>query len=270
MANTWMHNGFLQVEGEKMSKSLGNFVTIHELLSKWAGEVLRFQMLMTHYRQPIDWTASRSEEAENELWAWTSILIGTDAEQDGYSRAVRKELPRPSPTVIEALLDDLNTPEAVAALRASYKLARDGGFSEKKQFLMDCQFLGLLRHDRLWVHQQGVLGRNTRGLPVRHGEVRKLRISIANDLPDLRREALAELESFGLGAEVAVDGNVTLVPISQAAKDLANRIEDLISRRNAARKAKNFKEADRIRDELASMGVAIRDSKDGTTWEMSR
>ena len=58
MANYWMHNGFLQVEGEKMSKSLGNFVTIHELLKDWPGEAVRFAMLQTHYRQPINWTVS--------------------------------------------------------------------------------------------------------------------------------------------------------------------------------------------------------------------
>ena len=70
MANVWMHNGFLQVEGEKMSKSLGNFVTINELLAtdvfggrSWSGEVLRLAMLKTHYRQPIDWTVRALEEA---------------------------------------------------------------------------------------------------------------------------------------------------------------------------------------------------------------
>ena len=62
MANYWMHNGFLQVEGEKMSKSLGNFVTIHELLKDWPGEVVRFNMLRTHYRQPIDWTVTGLRE----------------------------------------------------------------------------------------------------------------------------------------------------------------------------------------------------------------
>src|SRR6185503_3902461 len=63
MANFWMHNGFLQVEGEKMSKSLGNFVTIHELLKDWPGEVVRFNMLRTHYRQPMDWTVRGLEES---------------------------------------------------------------------------------------------------------------------------------------------------------------------------------------------------------------
>jgi cysteinyl-tRNA synthetase len=270
MANYWMHNGFLQVEGEKMSKSLGNFVTIHDLLQEWPGEALRLQMLMTHYRQPIDWMWAKSKDVENELWAWTSILIETDAEQDGYSRAVRKELPQPSLSVIEALLDDLNTPQAIAALRANYKLARNGGFKEKKQFLMDCQFLGLLRHDKLWAHQQGVMSRNTTSLPIQFDNARKLRISVANNLPDLRQKAEASLASLGLGAEIASDGNVTIVPLTQAARDADARVKDLISRRDAARKAKNFKEADRIRDQLAAMGVVLKDTKDGTTWEIAR
>jgi cysteinyl-tRNA synthetase len=270
MANYWMHNGFLQVEGEKMSKSLGNFVTIRELLQDWPGEVLRLQMLMTHYRQPIDWMSAKSKDAENELWAWTSILIGTAAEQDGYFRANRMESPQPSSSVMEALLDDLNTPEAIAALRANYKLARDGGFEERKQFLMDCQFLGLLRHDKLWAHQQGVMSRNTSGLPFQYDNARKLRISVANNLPNLRREAETSLASLGLGAEIAADGNVTIVPLTQAAKDADAHVENLIARRNDARRAKDFKEADRIRDELLAMGIVLKDTKEGTTWEIAR
>ena len=81
MANVWMHNGFLQVEGEKMSKSLGNFITIHELLHEekfggraWKGEVLRLAMLRSHYRQPIDWTVKALEEAEKTLQRWYALL----------------------------------------------------------------------------------------------------------------------------------------------------------------------------------------------------
>ena len=70
MANYWMHNGFLQVEGEKMAKSLGNFVTIHELLKDWPGEVVRFTMLQTHYRQPINWTVAGLREAQKNLDHW--------------------------------------------------------------------------------------------------------------------------------------------------------------------------------------------------------
>jgi cysteinyl-tRNA synthetase len=111
MANVWMHNGFLQVEGEKMSKSLGNFVTIHELLRttrfggrEWPGEVLRLAMLRTHYRQPIDWTVKALEEAEATLNRWYD-LIG-DVEANG----------EPDTDVLNAVTDDLNTPEAVASL----------------------------------------------------------------------------------------------------------------------------------------------------------
>jgi cysteinyl-tRNA synthetase len=86
----------------------------------------------------------------------------------------------------------------------------------------------------------------------------------------LRREAEKNLSAMGLGAEVASDGNVTLIPLTEAAKNAESRIEKLIADRNAARKAKNFAESDRIRDELAAMGVVLKDSKDGTTWEIAR
>src|SRR3954467_15206943 len=105
MANTWLHNGFLQVEGEKMSKSLGNFVTIHELLAtdtfggrSWPGEVLRLAMLRTHYRQPIDWTIRALEEAERTLASWTAF--------PGFMTGADEKL---APSVRDALLDDLNT-----------------------------------------------------------------------------------------------------------------------------------------------------------------
>ena len=73
MARYWLHNGFLQVEGEKMSKSLGNFITIHDLLKEWPGEVVRFNMLRTHYRQPIDWTKTSLEESQATLDRWGEI-----------------------------------------------------------------------------------------------------------------------------------------------------------------------------------------------------
>ena len=73
MANFWMHNGFLQVEGEKMSKSLGNFVTMRELLADWPGDVIRLAMLGTHYRQPINWTLEKLNEAEKTLASWLML-----------------------------------------------------------------------------------------------------------------------------------------------------------------------------------------------------
>src|SRR5262249_36594629 len=132
-------------------------------------------------------------------------------------------------------------------------------------FLMNCQFLGLLRHDKLWVHVLGVMARNTRNLPLREDLVRPLRISVANNLPTLREEALRNLASAGLGAEIANDGNITVVPLSQAAKNASKHIDDLISARNEARSARNFAEADRIRRELTEIGIELEDHKDGTT-----
>ncbi|MBZ6076488.1 cysteine--tRNA ligase [Microvirga puerhi] len=105
MANVWMHNGFLQVESEKMSKSLGNFFTIHDLLKDWPGEVLRFNMLRTHYRQPIDWTARGLEESEKALDRWYGLAA------DGQKAAF-------SAPVVDALADDLNTPRMIAELHA--------------------------------------------------------------------------------------------------------------------------------------------------------
>jgi cysteinyl-tRNA synthetase len=112
MARIWMHNGHLQVEGEKMSKSLGNFVTIHELLHSdkfggrsWPGEVLRLAMLKTHYRQPIDFTVKALEEAERTLLDWGKASDGLEPGQESVAFG-------------EALGDDLNTPAAIAELHA--------------------------------------------------------------------------------------------------------------------------------------------------------
>ncbi|MFO1148916.1 MAG: cysteine--tRNA ligase [Alsobacter sp.] len=118
MANVWMHNGFLQVEGQKMSKSLGNFVTIRELLASdrfggrsWPGAVLRLAMLRTHYRQPIDWTVDSLLEARGALLRFRNAVRGAQ-EGDG-------EVPA---SVLDALADDLNTPAALAEL---HRLTRE-------------------------------------------------------------------------------------------------------------------------------------------------
>lgn len=103
MASVWMHNGFLQVEGAKMSKSLGNFTTIREVLDEWDGEVARLNMLRTHYRQPIDWTASGLEESARILDDW-------------YRAAGDADPTTPAPEFVEALADDLNTAKAISVL----------------------------------------------------------------------------------------------------------------------------------------------------------
>ena len=195
MANYWMHNGFLEVEGDKMSKSLGNFVTIHELVRDWPGEVLRLNMLKTHYRSPIDWTLKGLEESAKTLDDW-------------YRVAADARAGAPAANVLEALADDLNTPQMIAALHG----LRGGGEGERGALAASLRLLGFLSEDAAqW-------------------EARKQ-------------------EDSGVDAD---------------------RVNALISERTAARARKDFTESDRIRDELAAMGVAIKDSKDGTTWEVAR
>ena len=106
MANVWMHNGFLQVEGQKMSKSLGNFVTINEVLKGRPGPVARFNMLRTHYRQPIDWTTSSLDTTFHMLEDWWRAASNEPSDALGD----------PSAAVVEALSDDLNFAEAIVEL----------------------------------------------------------------------------------------------------------------------------------------------------------
>lgn len=222
MANVWMHNGFLQVEGEKMSKSLGNFVTIHELLEtaqfggrKWPGEVLRLAMLMTHYRQPIDWTVVRLQEAEVQLDRWAELYkawsggaedgasarFGAPSEGFGGGVAGRD-------IVIDALADDLATPFA---------------------------------------------------------------LSLTHEI-DEPAELFASLGLMGIDVKSYVQAK----QIERDQKSRSSDVDGLISRRNEARRRKDYKESDRIRDELAAMGIALKDSKNKetgeieTTWEIVR
>ena len=201
MANVWMHNGFLQVEGRKMSKSEGNFVTIYELLHtekfggrKWPGEVLRLAMLMTHYREPIDFSIKRLEEAERLLAKWP---------------VVKESGAAPDATVVSALADDLNTVVAVQALHA---LAQ-----------------------------------------------------AANAEPALLATYAASAALLGVRPkETEID------------EALASAVDALVAMRLEMLKAKNFAEADKIREDLAVKGIQLKDGKDAatgervTTWEVKR
>ena len=199
MANIWMHNGFLQIEGDKMSKSEGNFVTIRDLLADWPGEVLRLSMLKTHYRSPIDWTLRSLEESAKTLddWYW----IAADVKDE-----------RPSDAVVEALSDDLNTPHMIAALHSLRNSAASGNERDRNEFAASLRLLGFLSES-------------------------------AEEWKGRKQQASG------------VD---------------PKQIDGLIAARTVARSRKDFKESDRIRDELAAMGVVIKDSKDGTTWEIAR
>ncbi len=199
MANFWMHNGFLQVEGEKMAKSLGNFVTIRDLLKDWPGEVLRLTMLQTHYRQPINWTMNGLAESQKILDQWYALTAEADP---GYLCA----------DALDALTDDLNTPKMLAALHELRGEAAKGAKPAAACLKASARLVGLLEKTASgWI-------------------------------------------AFRLKS-IAVD---------------EIKVATLIEARAAARKAKNFAESDRIRDELSKMGIVLKDTKDGTTWEIAR
>ncbi|MGJ4883066.1 cysteine--tRNA ligase [Bradyrhizobium sp. HKCCYLRH1065] len=131
MANYWLHNEFVQVEGAKMSKSLGNFVTIHDLLADWPGEVLRLNMLKMHYRSPADWTVKGLEESAKTLDDWYRVVADAPGEQ-------------PGPEIIAALVDDLNTPLMIAELHALRSRAASGGETDRAAFAGSLRFAGFL------------------------------------------------------------------------------------------------------------------------------
>ena len=214
MANIWMHNGHLQVEGQKMSKSLGNFVTIHELLSTtnfgnqpWHGKVIRFAMLGAHYRQPMDWTVDRLAQARSALGDWASLVHGAPADDEMDAE------------VLGALEDDLNTPAVIAMLHGLGKHAASNP-GDLKRLATALRFLGLYDNE---------------------GKT-----------------------DFDVGYEA-----------KEASVDSAE-VESLINARLAARKAKDWAEADRIRDELVAMGIILMDAKNPvtgeieTTWKIAR
>ena len=131
-ARVWMHNEMLLVEGKKMSKSLGNFFTVRELLEQgYPGEVIRFVMLSTHYRKPMDWTAEKAREAEVTLRKWRALVADATPA-------------RPVAGVVDALSDDLNTAAAFAALHVAADEAAGKGGPFVDMFLASAQLLGLL------------------------------------------------------------------------------------------------------------------------------
>lgn len=138
MAQVWMHNGFLTLEGEKMSKSLGNFVTIRELLADWPGECLRLAMLSTHYRQPINWTRQGIGAAAKTLDRWYRI-IGDEPAESGEGNPFESE-------IADRLADDINSPSAITHLHHLADVAEDVDASSalKRRFKGAANLLGLL------------------------------------------------------------------------------------------------------------------------------
>jgi cysteinyl-tRNA synthetase len=278
MANYWLHNGFLQVEGEKMSKSLGNFVVIRELLNSWPGDVLRLNMLHTHYRQPIDWTTTGLNTARNELLSWSELI----AERLGGNLDFAKPADDIDAGVIDALLDDLNTPLALTRLHHLFEAAtRDR--ESTLAFARAAVFLGFRHLNKPGFFHTG-FARDLREDgpsmgPQETEQIALYRNAVANDLPLLADSAKSRLETAGLSVKINDAGRVFVSNRSRAdggadagdsESTLKEKVQQLIALRAAARKSRNFPEADRIRDELAAMGVVLKDSKGETTWEIAR
>jgi cysteinyl-tRNA synthetase len=272
MANYWMHNGFLQVEGEKMSKSLGNFVTIRELLSNWPGDVLRLNMLRTHYRQPIDWRNEGLLNAKAELLSWSELIAGSFVNVTDWSPVGGKI----DAKIVDALSDDLNTPLALSRLHDLFETAQRDE-QRVPEFVRAASFLGFKHLRRPGFFQAGFAGPEIGVEEGRHIHLYKM--GVANNFPSIARSAQSNLESRGYsikmndGGVVFVGKNSSLDPAGENGDPemrLKAKVEGLIALRAAAREAKNFKEADRIRDELARMRVVLKDSKDGTMWEIAR
>jgi cysteinyl-tRNA synthetase len=205
-ARFWIHNGFVTVEGRKMSKSLGNVLLVRDLLAQVPGEAIRLALLAAHYRQPLDWSREALAQAKQTLDRLYGVLrdLRDVPAQDGAGLA------RP---VLDALADDLNTPTALAELLALGKRARTAPPGEagalKGALLEAGSALGLLQQDpQAWFHAQ----------TARH---------------------------TGLDAA---------------------RIEDLVAQRAAARAARDFATADRIRAVLEAEGVVVEDRAGGSIW----
>jgi cysteinyl-tRNA synthetase len=226
--NTWMHNGFVRVDDEKMSKSLGNFSTVREVL-EWVRdpEVVRYFMLGSHYRGPINYTPDSLQQADAALERLCLALRGIEAAA-GYEPTAA------TARFNEAMDDDFNTPIAVAELQS---LAREintakaaGQVELAAARAAELRALGA-RLGLLQIEPETFLRKRPQKSPVSVGQA-----------------GGGETPAAGTGA-VLSDAD----------------IERLIEERAAARKARNFKESDRIRDELAAAGVLLEDQPGGRT-----
>jgi cysteinyl-tRNA synthetase len=287
MANYWMHNGFLQVEGEKMSKSFGNFVTIRELLADWPGEVLRLNMLKMHYRSPIDWTVKGLEESAKTLDDWNKITANVK---------VRKGPIVPTVRLLQSLCDDLNVAEAIAEMHDLSKSSQKDRWVPEKLY-SNLVFLGLqpnrfeLARDLARQVEQEVKLPNDLGgsMPFYQSKIEDSLKKLSLTMPS-SANTTATISSVyqQLGAGPVPYGDFDrwskynpqfISSIDRRHIEKFGGIEKLnrlIEERLEARDRKDFEASDRIRKVLIDAGIVLKDSKGNIsgqppiTWEIAR
>ncbi len=233
----WVHNGFVQVDSEKMSKSLGNFKTIRDILDNFLPDVLRYFLLTKHYRSPIDFTSEAMEEAEKNLKRVYTLKGQLEAELE-RSKWSKSPLPEEIFAELEqleqdwkaAMDDDVNTAAALGHLFGVVRLA------------------GRVLEDKTLRKSEGARDMFQRIVADLHewGEV----LGVFNRDSRLFLEELRDKQSARKGVDPA-------------------KVEELLQQRVEARKNKDFAAADAVREELLSMGVAIRDTPQGTEWDVA-
>lgn len=208
----WMHNGYINVDNRKMSKSLGNFFTVREVAEKFGYEPIKFMMLQAHYRSPINYSLEVIEQCRAALERLHNCRDSLDfalesALGQGDWHAFREKMDARAAQFAEAMDDDLNTADGIAAL---FEMARDINTYIAQPQPEEAVAYAVKRFDELC----GVLG----------------------------------------------------LLYNRASKDLDSEVEALIAERQAARKAKDFARADAIRDQLAGMGILLKDTPQGVQW----
>ena len=242
LANVWMHNGFVQVNSEKMSKSLGNFKTIRDILESYLPETLRFFLVGKHYRSPIDFSFESMDEAERsqkrvyECLRETDLTLGRETAKHAPAPAaetlagLRKDLDATDAAFMEALEDDCNTAAALGHMFSMVRLAgRVLDDKKLKNTVEGHAFLAAFRADvEKWNVIMGLFGLE----------------------PAAFLASLQAMRARRKGIDAAV-------------------VEALLLERKEARAAKDFTRADAARDQLAALGVEVRDTPEGPVWDIS-